>query len=46
MDVGYASMGAGGSIILQNAGGVATTITTTGQVIVQRGSDVILHLMP
>jgi hypothetical protein len=46
MDVGVGAMAAGGSIVLQNVGGVATTITSTGQVIVQRGSEVILHLMP
>jgi RHS repeat-associated protein len=45
LEAGYATSGPTGEIILQNAGGITTTLGTDGSIIVQRGSDVLLHLV-
>lgn len=44
LDAGFASVGPAGEIILQNAGGVVTTLGTDGSIIVTRGADVLLAL--
>jgi len=36
----------GGTIVLENAGGVVTTLGSEGSILVQRGPDVLLHLIP
>jgi hypothetical protein len=46
LDVGVATVEKGGAIVLQNVGGIATTLGTDGSILVQRGADVLLHLIP
>jgi hypothetical protein len=46
LDVGVGAMAAGGTIVLQNVGGVTTYIFSTGQVLVMRGAQVLLNLVP
>jgi hypothetical protein len=45
LEAGYATAGPGGEIILQNAGGITTTLGANGSIIVQRGSEVLLQLV-
>ena len=33
-------------MMLQNVGGVVTTLGSEGSILIQRGSDVLLHLIP
>ena len=44
LDVGVASVGPAGQIILKNVGGVVTTLGTNGSIVVTRGADVLLGL--
>jgi hypothetical protein len=44
LDVGVASIGQGGQIVLRNVGGVVTTRGTDGSIAVTRGADVLLGL--
>jgi hypothetical protein len=46
LDPGIASVEEGGEIVLQNKGGVTTTLGPNGSILVRRGSDVLLHLLP
>jgi len=46
LDIGVGAMGAGGSIVLTNVGGITTTITSAGEIVIQRGADLILRLSP
>ncbi|HLV67431.1 MAG TPA: hypothetical protein VKY73_16530, partial [Polyangiaceae bacterium] len=46
LEPGVATVGKAGEIVLQNVGGVTTTLGTNGSILVQRGSDVLLHLVP
>lgn len=46
LESGYVISQNGGQIVLQNAGGVLTTLGTEGSILVQRGADVLLHLIP
>jgi hypothetical protein len=46
LEAGVATLGKTGEIVLQNVGGVTTTLGTNGSILVQRGSDVLLHLLP
>ena len=46
LDTGVATVRAGGEIVLENVGGVSTTLGTNGSILVQRGADVLLHLVP
>ena len=46
LEPGVATLGKGGEILLQNVGGISTTLGTNGSILVQRGSDVLLHLVP
>jgi RHS repeat-associated protein len=46
LDTGVATVGKTGEIVLQNVGGVSTTLGTNGSILVQRGADVLLHLLP
>jgi len=43
---GTLSNGPNGSFILQNVGGITTTILKTGEIIVTKGSDVLLRQIP
>ena len=45
-ETGVASVGNAGEIILQNVGGITTTLGTNGSILVQQGSNVLLHLLP
>jgi hypothetical protein len=45
LETGIGSSTIGGSIVLQNVGGIVTTISPNGTILVQRGSDVLLHLI-
>ncbi len=42
---GVATPGEGGDIMLQNVGGITTTLGPDGSILVERGSD-LLHLLP
>ncbi len=44
LEPGYPTFNADGSILLQNAGGVITTLGSDGSILVQRGTDNLLHL--
>jgi hypothetical protein len=46
LEPGIASLRSGGQVVLQNVGGVTTTLGTNGSILVQRGSDTLLHLVP
>jgi RHS repeat-associated protein len=46
LEPGYAQLAANGQIILQNAKGVTTTLGVDGSILVQRGSEILLHLVP
>lgn len=46
LEPGVASVGKGGEIILQNVGNVTTTLGAEGSIVIQRGSDVLLRLLP
>jgi hypothetical protein len=46
LEPGVATVGKAGEIVLQNVGGVATTLGSNGSILVQRGADVLLHLLP
>jgi hypothetical protein len=47
VDIGVATtVTEAGEIVLSNVGGVTTTIGTNGSILVQRGADVLLHLLP
>jgi hypothetical protein len=46
LESGYVISQQGGQIVLQNAGGVVTTLGSEGSILVQRGADVLLHLIP
>jgi hypothetical protein len=46
LESGYVISQEGGKIVLQNVGGVITTLGSEGSILVQRGSDVLLHLIP
>jgi len=46
LEPGVASVQESGAIVLQNVGGVTTTIGTSGEILVQRGSDILLRLIP
>jgi hypothetical protein len=40
-----AGVTAGGTIVLQNVGGVTTYIFSSGQVLIMRGSEILLNLV-
>jgi hypothetical protein len=46
LDVGVATVAKSGEIVLQNVGGISTKLGTNGSILVERGSDVLLHLLP
>jgi stage V sporulation protein SpoVS len=46
LESGYVISSGGDTIVLQNAGGVITTLSSDGSILVQRGSDILLHLIP
>ena len=46
LETGVATVSKTGEIVLQNVGGITTTLGTNGSILVQRGSDVLLHLLP
>jgi RHS repeat-associated protein len=46
LEPGVATVQESGAIVLQNVGGVTTTIGTSGEILVQRGSDILLRLIP
>jgi hypothetical protein len=46
LDLGYATMGESGAITLANVGGIVTEILSDGEIIISRGSDILLHLIP
>jgi hypothetical protein len=46
LEVGVASLGVDGSIVLTNVGGITTLIGVNGSIIVQRGSQILLSLSP
>jgi hypothetical protein len=46
LEAGYATVSENGAIVLRNVGGIITTIEINGSILVQRGSDVLLHLIP
>ena len=46
LEVGVASLGVDGSIVLTNVGGITTFIGVNGSIIVQRGSQILLSLSP
>lgn len=46
LEVGIASTLPSGAIVLTNVGGVTTYLLANGQILIMRGSQVILHLIP
>lgn len=46
VELGFASTLPSGAIVLKNAGGVVTTVATTGSITVQRGSEILLRAIP
>jgi hypothetical protein len=46
LEPGVATVAKSGEILLENVGGITTTLGTNGSILVQRGSDVLLHLVP
>ena len=46
LEPGVATLGKGGEIVLQNVDGITTMLGSNDSILVQRGSDVLLHLLP
>jgi hypothetical protein len=46
LEAGVASLAPDGSVILENAGGITTTISKAGDIIIQRGDQVLMRLKP
>jgi RHS repeat-associated protein len=44
LEPGIASLGANGSIILNNVGGIVTTLGATGSILIQKGGETLLKL--
>jgi RHS repeat-associated protein len=44
LETGYATVGQGGEIVLQNAGGITTTLGEQGSILVRRGESILLNL--
>ena len=44
LDIGYAAVAANGAIVLTNKGGVITTVTAIGSIIVEKAGQVLLSL--
>jgi hypothetical protein len=46
LEPGIATLQTNGGIILSNVGGIITTISAGGAILVQRGTDILLHIVP